>query len=94
LDIIDIRRQALDDCSYSLRNSMIGIVDDAKASLDTKNASVIALNPDAILRRGYAVCALPDGTIVRDAGQAKLGADVEIRLHKGTLDCVVKQIGG
>ena len=91
MDMIEIRRQAMDDFSYSLRSSMISIVEKAKAALDSRRVSVEALNPDAILRRGYSVCTLPDGSVVRDSRQAKSGALVGVRLHKGFLGCTVRE---
>ena len=50
------------------------------------------LNPLAILERGYAVATrLPEGGVIRDAGQIPLGAAIRVRVARGRLDCEVKE---
>jgi len=47
------------------------------------------LNPAAVLARGYAIATTPDGMILRDAKQGKIGADIRLQLYKGILGCKV-----
>jgi exodeoxyribonuclease VII large subunit len=51
------------------------------------------LNPTAVLARGYAIAlTCPDGIILREAQQTEIGADITLQLHKGILDCKVRNI--
>ena len=57
--------------------------------LDHRQDRLGHLNPAAVLARGYAIATTPEGTILRDAKQAKIGADIRLQLHKGILGCKV-----
>jgi exodeoxyribonuclease VII large subunit len=48
-------------------------------------ARVVALSPQATLERGYAVVQDEDGAVVRDAQRVAPGADLQVRLARGTL---------
>lgn len=45
-----------------------------------------ALSPLAVLSRGYAVASLPDGALLKDASDAPVGTEIQVRLHKGRLE--------
>ncbi|HEB80619.1 MAG TPA: exodeoxyribonuclease VII large subunit, partial [Chromatiales bacterium] len=52
-----------------------------------------AVSPLATLGRGYAIVRrLPDGTLLREAAQVRIGARVEARLARGRLVCRVEDI--
>ena len=54
-------------------------------------AKLEALNPLAILARGYSVTrTLPDATIVKDSQVVALEQNLEVLLDKGRLFCQVK----
>ena len=49
-----------------------------------------AMNPRAVLGRGYAVIIRPGtGEVVQDSIQVAEGEDVSVRLHRGGLVCRV-----
>jgi exodeoxyribonuclease VII large subunit len=48
-----------------------------------------SLSPLAVLARGYSLTRTPDGTVVRSARQVRVGDDVSVLLHEGSLDCRV-----
>ncbi len=51
-----------------------------------------ALNPSAILDRGYSITrTIPDGSVVRDARRVNLEQNLEVLLAKGSLRCRVKR---
>ncbi len=56
------------------------------------SASLEALDPGAVLSRGYAIVSDVDGHVVKDAGKLAPGAEVDIRLAQGSL--AAKVIGG
>jgi exodeoxyribonuclease VII large subunit len=52
-----------------------------------------ALSPLEVLARGYSICRLePSGSILKDASDASPGAAIRVRLHRGGLDCEVKEV--
>ena len=51
----------------------------------TLTETLDALSPLAVLRRGFAVCRKPDGTVVRSARQVAIDQDLDILLHEGEL---------
>lgn len=59
--------------------------------LKKKNISIIAgklnaMNPLAILERGYSICfKLPERILVKESDKLKIGDDVEVKLHKGSI---------
>jgi exodeoxyribonuclease VII large subunit len=57
----------------------------AQSDLDHVLARVVALSPQATLDRGYAVVQDEDGAVVRDADAVPPGADLQVRLARGTL---------
>jgi exodeoxyribonuclease VII large subunit len=51
-----------------------------------------ALNPSAILDRGYSITrTIPDGSVVRDARRVNLEQNLEVLLAKGSIRCRVKR---
>lgn len=63
-----------------------------RGSLHTTVASLNALNPLAILERGYSVTrTLPDYAIVRDVQQVRVGQQVEVTLSRGGMLCRVER---
>lgn len=54
-----------------------------------REVALRALNPLAVLGRGYAVARRPGGEVVRDAGACVPGEVLDLRLARGALDCRV-----
>jgi exodeoxyribonuclease VII large subunit len=52
-----------------------------------------SLSPLAILSRGYSICLrLPGHEIVKESAGLVAGAEVEVRLHRGSLWCDVREV--
>jgi len=69
-----------------------GAIHTGRASLDQAQAALHALNPSAILGRGYSITrALPQGFTVLDADQVAENQQVEIVLARGRLLCRVEE---
>lgn len=53
---------------------------------------LIALNPEAILQRGYAVVRLTDGSVVRSPDRLILGQELTIQLSQGNVKVKITEI--
>jgi exodeoxyribonuclease VII large subunit len=67
-------------------------LDDARARLAVAAASLDALSPLAVLKRGYAMAQDEQGNLLRDARQAQAGDGVRLRLAEGVLRCRVEKV--
>ena len=76
---------------YRLRLSFKIYLDDKKSGMEKVASKFSALNPSAILARGYSITrTLPERSIVRDSGSVPLDQQLEITLGKGSLTCRVE----
>jgi exodeoxyribonuclease VII large subunit len=56
-------------------------------------ATLESLSPLGILGRGYSICfALPGRRVLKAASEAAPGSTVAVRLHRGELECMVREI--
>jgi len=86
-------RHRVDAAGQMLMQSWQRCLERRRRHLDYCGSHLEKLNPLAILARGYAVATtLPEGAIIRDAGQAPPGANIRVRLARGRLDCEVKEV--
>lgn len=67
-------------------------LDDARARLAVAVASLDALSPLAVLKRGYAIASDRRGKLLRDARDAQTGDAVHLRLSEGALRCRVEEV--
>jgi exodeoxyribonuclease VII large subunit len=67
-------------------------LDDARARLAVAAASLDALSPLAVLKRGYAMAQDEQGNLLLDARQAQAGDGVRLRLAEGVLRCRVEKV--
>lgn len=51
-----------------------------------------ALSPLAVLARGYAIARTAEGEVVRDAAAVLPGDRLAVKLHKGSLQCLVEEV--
>ncbi len=64
-------------------------VDDAQKRFGITLASLDALSPLSVLKRGYALASDEDGKLVRDARRVEAGARLHVKLAQGSLRCRV-----
>lgn len=75
---------------YKLLQSINKLIVEKKEELNTVSAVLQAVNPIAILKRGYSITrTLPSRQLVTDALTVEQGQLLEIQLAKGTLDVTV-----
>src|SRR5215213_8634964 len=67
-------------------------LEEARARLAAAAASLDALSPLAVLKRGYSVAEDRSGVILRDARQVRAGETVRLRLAEGALRCRVEEV--
>lgn len=83
-------RQRLDDSMARLGLALRHHQTLQRARLDTIDQHLSALNPLAVLKRGYAIVSRPDGQIVRSVGQTRPGDSLLVRVQDGDFDVAVK----
>lgn len=82
--------QRIDDLSIRLTGGINRYVDGLKKKIGAEAGKLNALSPLAILSRGYSIALkLPEMQIIKDADDVQKGDEVNIRVHKGEIICVV-----
>ena len=89
--LIEPRRVALAQWSGRLEKTLPVIQQKARHRLDHAAASLRALDPAAVLERGYAILS-NDAGIIQRAADAEAGERVSIRMADGTLGATVTSI--
>jgi exodeoxyribonuclease VII large subunit len=67
-------------------------LEEARARLAAAAASLDALSPLAVLKRGYSVAEDARGSILRDARRVRAGETVRLKLAEGALRCRVEEV--
>ncbi len=84
-------RQRVDDVTSRLLREMASRIGRIKAELKGTMSRVRALDPAAVLSRGYAIALGPDGAVLSDAASVKAGDDISLKLKKGEIRAEVKE---
>lgn len=74
-----------------LNNLIVNRLNNYKTELAQRAAKLDALSPLATLTRGYAIATKNDHLLL-DAKRVEIGDEVRIKLLRGTLDCLVKNV--
>ncbi len=83
----------LDNMRKSMITGIFRQVEALRVRLAGRMALLDSLSPLSVLARGYAIVrALPEGRIIRDAGELTTGDPVGINVAKGRFDAVVTKI--
>ncbi len=84
--------QRLDDLSLRLAAGIKTLLRAESARLDSISASLKALDPYNVLRRGYALVRDESGVVAASIQQVKLGQCVNVLLHDGAFDASINEI--
>ena len=80
---------------YILSNMLITIniiINNQRHALKEFSVKLNALNPNAILQRGYSITrTIPDKNVVIDSNNVNIGQNVEVMVAKGSLICSVER---
>ena len=92
LSYINTFREILKKDNNKLFNLLLIYYNNQRHFLIEMTSKLGALNPKAILDRGYSITrTIPDAVVVRDARRVKLEQNLEVLLSKGSIKCRVKR---
>jgi exodeoxyribonuclease VII large subunit len=84
LDMIDRRRQLLDDYSKDMKKSCVRMIETDRKQILHIEEKLAAIDPRRVLARGFALCTdQKSGRVVRSLAQVKHGAPMRVTLHDG-----------
>lgn len=86
------RRQRLDQLGEALLRHWHWRVQGRRGEVAALLGRLKALNPRAILERGYSIVRRPDGVVLRESRQVAPGDPVEILLARGRLAAAVQKV--
>ncbi len=93
--IIDDMRIRLDDNNFRLDNAVRQIIRTKKAEINGKFEKLIALNPEAVLQRGYSITRIyGENRIIMDSAMVNNCDLIETVLYKGSVISRVETIRG
>ena len=84
-------RQNLDNLFTHLENQILYHLQGKKGKLELLAGKLTALNPKAVLERGFSICYDEEGNVVRDATLLKPQELIKIYLQSGSAAAVVQQ---
>ncbi len=83
----------LDNMRKSMVTGIVRQVDTLRVRLAGRTSLLESLSPLSVLARGYAIArTLPEGEVVRDAGELATGDLVGINVAKGRFDAIVSKV--
>jgi len=89
---LEVERTTLSRASDDLPTLAAGALAIARGELGRESAALNALSPYATLERGYSIVRGPDGTVLRDASNAKSGDQISVRLQRGEIGARVESV--
>lgn len=87
--IIDVRSDELGRWVGRSRELVELRLERSQSAVGELASRLRALSPQATLDRGYSIAQLPDGSIVRAAGDAPVGSDLRLTLASGSVGATV-----
>ncbi len=94
VQVLARQRQLLDQLAARLGTGATRRVAEARHRFAALGGRLDALSPLAVLNRGYAIAfALPEGAVLKDAGQTAPGRRIQVRLARGSVDAAVERAG-
>ncbi|MEG1981813.1 MAG: exodeoxyribonuclease VII large subunit [Clostridia bacterium] len=89
---IDDKKQIVDYDIERLKSAFKDILTIKKQLLAVQKTTLKAINPTAVLTRGYSIITDNKGKVVSKVEQMKKDDDVKVKLSNGTADCKVNAI--
>ncbi len=82
-------RQRLDELDGRMDREMGAVIKTSRDQCLAFQARLSALNPEAILKRGYAIVTAEDGSTVYQVSQANTGEKLQVRVSDGEFEVIV-----
>ena len=82
-------RQRLDELTGRLIRGMGAFLNISREQAVFFQARLASLNPEAILKRGYAMVTAEDGSTIYEVGQTSSGQQLQVRVSDGEFEVVV-----
>ena len=79
----------MDELTGRLVRGMGAFLNISKDQAGSFQARLASLNPEAILKRGYAMVTAEDGSTIYQVGQTKSGQQLQVRVSDGEFEVVV-----
>ena len=92
INLIDDKRMALGVAEEKLYVRMEKVIERKKAMLGASAAKLDALNPLAVVARGYSAVFADDGKLIQSVEQTKVGETVSFMLTDGKISAEVKTV--
>ena len=92
MNLIDDKRMTLGVAEEKLYSRMEKILERKKAMLGASAAKLDALNPLAVVARGYSAVFAGDGKLIKSVEQTKVGETVSFMLTDGKISAEVKTV--
>ena len=92
MNLIDDKRMALGVAEEKLYSRMEKTLERKKAMLGASAAKLDALNPLAVVARGYSAVFADDGKLIKSVEQTKVGQNVSFMLTDGKISAEVKTV--
>ena len=83
-------RQRLDELNGRIDRGLGSIIKTSKDLCLAYQARMLALNPEAILKRGYSIVTAKDGSMVYQVSQASTGEKLKVRVSDGEFEVIVE----
>ena len=90
--LFDEKRMRLIDTTDKLYNAMNYKNMELRSSLATVSASLTALNPLAVLTRGYGAVFNKDNSVVKSIENVNIGEQIKVKLWDGSLITIIEDI--
>ena len=92
LDRLQQEAQRLDELWQRQTRAIDVRLSRERAALQAAGRRLAALDPEGILRRGYAVAYGPDGVVLTGAEEVSAGDRIQVKLGRGALACKVLEL--
>ena len=92
LQTLAIKTQNVDELSMRMKNACIVIISEKEKSAGSIESKLIALNPKAVLKRGYSIVYRDiDSKVVADSSMVRKGDGISVELARGRLSAQVEK---
>jgi exodeoxyribonuclease VII large subunit len=91
LEMIHAYYQKIEHMEYRIKTGTSQNIMLKRKKLEILDSKISALNPEAILERGYSIV-IKDGKTIKSSSEVEIDNNIKVILHKGELEAKVKKI--